>query len=53
MNVFFVGMATQYKFELRGRNQFPNHMLDIIPHDTLCGGEVTNSHHHNPTLRIT
>ena len=52
VDVLLVGVAPEHQLELRGRHQFPHHVLDVVPDDALGRREVADAHPDDPALDL-
>ena len=47
-----MGVPTQNQLQLRRRHHLPNHVLNVIPDDSLGCGKVADPHPNNPAFDI-
>jgi len=52
MDVFLVGMAAKDELELRSGDYLADNVKDIVTHDPLGSGKVSNAHFDDPALDI-
>src|SRR5690606_31288620 len=53
VDILFVGVATENKFEFRRGHEFANNVNDIVTHNSLCGAKVANSHLDDPAVDVS
>ncbi len=52
VDVLLVGVAAEHELQLGGGDDFADDVLDVVAHDALGGGEVTDAHANDPALDV-
>jgi hypothetical protein len=52
VDVLLMRVPAEHQLQLRRRDEFAHHMLDVVAHNALRGGEVADAHADDPALLL-
>ena len=52
MDIFLLGVATEYQLEFWSRDRFADHMKNVVAHDAFRCRKIADSHLDNPAIHL-